>query len=65
MKKIFSIVMAMVAIAAVSTSCSYDKIIASSDGKVNLSMTIDDNVEIVSRAVSETEKAALEESCKI
>ena len=65
MKKIFSIVMAMVAIAAVSTSCSYDKIIASSDGKVKLSMTIDDNVEIVSRAVSETEKAALEESCKI
>lgn len=57
--------MAMVAIAAVSTSCSYDKIIASSDGKVKLSMTIDDNVEIVSRAVSETEKAALEESCKI
>ena len=47
MKKIFSIVMAMVAIAAVSTSCSYDKIIASSDGKVKLSMTIDDNVQNV------------------
>lgn len=65
MKKIFIIVLALVAVASLSTSCSDDKIIATGEGKVNLSLSIDDEVTILSRAISDEELASLQESCKI
>lgn len=65
MKKMFSILLAVVAIAAISTSCSFDEVIRSAEGKVKLSMTIEDNVIVESRAISNEEKVALEQSCKI
>ncbi len=65
MRKIFNTILAMVAIAAVSTSCSDDNAIVSGEGRVNLSLTIDDDITILSRSISSDEKVSLEESCKI
>ena len=65
MKKFFSIILAMIVIAAVSTSCSDDKVMETGEGKVNLSLTIDDDVTILSRAMSSEELASLQESCRI
>ncbi len=65
MKKIFNIILALVAVASLSTSCSDDKIIATGEGKVNLSLSIDDEVTILSRTISDEELALLQESCKI
>lgn len=55
----------MAAIATVSTSCSDDKTVVKGEGKVNLSLTIDNEVNVLSRSISEEEKASLEESCKM
>lgn len=65
MKKIFNIILAMAVVTAVSTSCSDDNAVVTGEGKVNLSLTIDDDITILSRSISSEEKAALEESCKI
>lgn len=65
MKKIFSIIMAMVAVAAVSTSCSDDRAAVVGEGKVNLSLTVNDDVTILSRSISDEELTSLQESCKI
>lgn len=65
MKKIFSYILAVMAVAGFSTSCSDDKAILVGEGRVKLSMKIDDNVKVQSREISQEEKASLEESCKI
>lgn len=65
MKRFFNIILAMVAIAAVSTSCSDEKPVLEGEGRVKLSMTIDDNVTVLSRSISDDELASLQESCKI
>lgn len=65
MKKIFGYILAVMAIACVSTACSDDQAVLVGEGKVKLSMIVDDNVDVLSRAISSEEKAALEQSCKI
>lgn len=65
MKKIIYAILAMMSVVAVSTSCSDDKATIGKEGKVKLSMTIDDEVTIISRAISDDELASLQESCKI
>lgn len=65
MKKIFNLILAMVAIAAISTSCSDEKVSVASNGKVSLSLSIDDNVTVLSRAISDEELTSLHNSCKI
>lgn len=65
MKKIFNLILAMVAIAAISTSCSDEKVNVAGNGKVSLSLSIDDNVTVLSRAISDEELTSLHNSCKI
>ena len=65
MKKICGYILAVMAIACVSTACSDDQAVLVGEGKVKLSMIVDDNVDVLSRAISSEEKAALEQSCKI
>ncbi|MBQ7941776.1 MAG: DUF4493 domain-containing protein [Muribaculaceae bacterium] len=65
MKKFFSIILAMASITAVSTSCSDDRVLSTGEGKVNLSLTVDDDVTILSRAISDAELASLQENCRI
>lgn len=65
MKKIFNLILAMIAIAAISTSCSDEKVSVAGNGKVSLSLSIDDNVTVLSRAISDEELTSLHNSCKI
>lgn len=65
MKKIFSYILAVMTLALVATACSDEKTSVAGEGKVNLSLKIDDNVTVLSRAISSEELASLQESCKI
>lgn len=65
MKKLFASILAMVAIAAVSTSCSDDTTAMTGEGKVSLKMTVNDDVTILSRSISDEELTSLQNSCKI
>lgn len=65
MKKIFGYILAVMALALVATACSDEKGAVAGEGKVNLSLKIDDNVTVLSRAISNEELASLQESCKI
>ena len=65
MRKIFNIILAIVTIVIVSTSCSDENTSVTGNGKVSLSLSIDDNVTVLSRAISDEELTALHNSCKI
>ena len=52
MKKIFGLILAIVTIVTVSTSCSEEKASLTGNGKVSISLSIDDNVTVLSRAIS-------------
>lgn len=65
MKKIFSYILAIIAFAVVATACTDEKTNVAGEGKVNLSLSIDDNVTVYSRALSSEELNALQESCKV
>lgn len=65
MKKIFNLILAMVAIATISTSCSDEDANVTGKGKVSLSLSIDDKVTVLSRAVSDEELTSLQNTCKI
>lgn len=65
MKKLFASILAMVAIAAVSTSCSDDTTAITGEGKVSLKMTVNDDVTVLSRSISDEELTSLQNSCKI
>lgn len=65
MKKIFGLILAIVTIVTVYTSCSDEKTSLTDNGKVCLSLSIDDNVTVLSRAISNEELTALHNSCKI
>ena len=65
MKKIFGLILAIVTIVTVYTSCSDEKNYLTGNGKVSISLSIDDNVTVLSRAISNEELTALHNSCKI
>ena len=65
MKKIFGLILAIVTIVTVYTSCSDEKNYLTGNGKVSISLSIDDIVTVLSRAISNEELTALHNSCKI
>lgn len=65
MKKILASILAIVAIAIVSTSCSDNTTAIIGEGKVSLKMTVNDDVTILTRSISNEELTSLQNSCKI
>lgn len=65
MRNMFRLIFAIATIAVACASCSDDKATILGEGKVKLSLSIDDNVTILSREISDEENSELQESCKI
>ena len=65
MRNLYRILFAIAVIAVVSASCSDEDVTTLGEGKVKLSLSIDDDVTIQSRGISEEETSVLQESCKI
>src|SRR5574344_2193540 len=64
MNKFYNIILSALLLSGVCASCS-DENATEGEGRMKLSLTIDNDVKIVSRAVSAEEQASLEQNCTV